>query len=221
MMSAGTHGVLETKAGYNQCTNGSAMARHGVAHHVVPDTETMDHNPFYDVAKADAHTPRDVAALFVRDASAIWGDLQHAINHLVVGARGTGKTMALRQLDYLTLASGGQKPDFVGVYVHVSRISAIFHALFADRDESTDQPLIRQFQQVFADYLVLEIVRVLCDLSEEDEHLARPDFSAVLRLPGGFQTGDIAAACVRLQIQVESSLQSWQISGRCAWQATW
>ena len=179
----------------------------------------MDHNPFYDVAKADAHTPQDVATLFVRDASPIWGDLQYPINHLVVGARGTGKTMALRQLDYRTLASGDQIGDFVGVYVHVSRISAIFHALFADREEDTDQALIRQFQEVFADYLVLEVVRVLCDLSDLDDQLARPDFSAVLRLPGGFDTGDIAADCVRLQIQIESSIQSWQISGRCAWQS--
>ena len=56
----------------------------------------MHHNPFYDVAKADAHTPKEVATLFVRDASPIWGDLQYPINHIVVGARGTGKTMALR-----------------------------------------------------------------------------------------------------------------------------
>lgn len=53
----------------------------------------MHYNPLYDVAKADAHTPKDVAALFVRDASPIWRDLQYPINHLVVGAR-TGKTMA-------------------------------------------------------------------------------------------------------------------------------
>ena len=179
----------------------------------------MDNNPFYDVGKADAHTPQDIATLFVRDASPIWGDLQSPINHLVVGARGTGKTMALRQLDYRTLASGGQIEDFVGVYVHVSRISAIFHTLFADREGSISQPLIRQFQQVFADYLVLEIVRALCGLCELDDQLARPDFSAVLRLPGGFDTGNIAADCVRLQIQIESNIQSWQISGRCAWQS--
>ena len=178
----------------------------------------MDHNPFYDAAKADAHTPHDVASLFVPDASPIWRDLQYPINHLVVGARGTGKTMALRQLDYLTLASGDQKPDFVGVYTHVSRISAIFHALFADRERSPDQSLVRQFQQVFGDYLALEIVRGLCDLADPDDRLARPDFSAVFRLPGGFDAGDIANNCTRLQIQVESSIQSWQISGRCAWQ---
>ena len=35
--------------------------------------------------------------------------------------------------------------DFVGVYAHVSRVSAIFHALFADREENADEPLIRQF----------------------------------------------------------------------------
>ena len=178
----------------------------------------MDHNPFYDAAKADTHTPHDVASLFVPDASPIWGDLQYPINHLVVGARGTGKTIALRQLDYLTLASGDQKPDFVGVYTHVSRISAIFHALFAGRERSPDQSLVRQFQQVFADYLALEIVRGLCDLADGDDRLARPDFSAVFHLPGGFDAGDIAENCVRLQIQVESSIQSWQISGRCAWQ---
>lgn len=175
-------------------------------------------NPFYDVAKADAHTPRDVATLFVRDASPVWRDLQYPVNHLVVGARGTGKTMALRQLDYRTLASGGRISDFVGVYVHVSRISAIFHALFADREEDADAPLVRQFQQVFADYLALEIVCVLCELADGDDQLARPDFSAVLRLPGGFDTGNIAADCVRLQIRAEASIQSWQISRRCTWQ---
>ena len=178
----------------------------------------MDHNPFYDAAKADAHTPHDVASLFVPDASPIWRDLQYPINHLVVGARGTGKTMALRQLDYLTLASGDQNPSFVGVYTHVSRISAIFHALFADRERSPDQSLVRQFQQVFADYLALEIVRGLCDLTDTDDRLARPDFTTVFRLPGGFDAGDVADNCARLQIQVESSIQSWQISGRCAWQ---
>ncbi|MDE0621308.1 MAG: hypothetical protein OXH83_06520 [Bryobacterales bacterium] len=176
------------------------------------------HNPFDDVAKADAHTPQDVAALFVHDASPIWVDLQSPINHMVVGARGAGKTMALRQLDYRTLASGDQDPEFIGVYTHVSRISAIFHALFADREESADQPLVRQFQQVFADYLALEIVRSICDLADEHNQLARPDFSEVCRLPSGFDVGDIAHSCVRLQLQVESSIQSWQISGRCAWQ---
>ena len=178
----------------------------------------MDRNPFYDVAKADAHTPQDVASLFVRDASPIWGDLQDPINHIVVGARGTGKTMALRQLDYRTLASGDQIPNFIGVYTHVSRIAAIFHALFADREGSADQPIVQQFQQVFADYLALEIMRGLCDLVDGDDRLTRPDFSAVFRLPGGFDAGDVADNCARLQIQVESSIQSWQISGRCAWQ---
>jgi hypothetical protein len=126
--------------------------------------------------------------------------------------------MALRQLDYRTLAGGDQVPDFIGVYTHVSRISAIFHALFADRKENADRRLIQQFQQVFADYLVLEITRGLCDLAEGNDRLALPDFSTVFRLPGGFDAGDIAHNCARLQIQVESSIQSWQISGRCAWQ---
>ena len=177
----------------------------------------MAQNPFYDVAKADAHTPKDVATLFVRDASSIWNDLQYPINHIAVGARGTGKTMALRQFDYRTLARGDQTPGFIGVYTHVSRISAIFQTLFVDGEGNADDPLIRQFQQVFADYLALEIVRGLCDLADGDDQLARPDFSAVFRLPGGFDAGDIAENCARLQIQVESSIQSWQISGRCAW----
>ena len=178
----------------------------------------MNQNPFYDVAKADAHTPQDVATLFVSDASSIWGDVQFPINHLVVGARGTGKTMALRQLDYRTLASGERTRDFIGVYTHVSRISAIFQTLFAEGERSADDQLTRQFQQVFADYLVLEIVRTVCDLANRDDQLAHPDFSAVFRLPGGFDSDDIADNCARLQIQVESSIQSWQISGRCAWQ---
>ena len=178
----------------------------------------MDHNPFYDVAKADAHTPTEVATLFVREASPIWSDLQYPINHIVVGARGTGKTMALRQLDFRTSASGDQKPEFIGIYTHVSRISAIFHALFSDCEESAGQSLVRQFQQVFADYLALEVVRGLCDLANGDGRLALPDFRAVFRLPGGFDSSNMADNSTRLQIQVESSVQSWLISGRCAWQ---
>ena len=178
----------------------------------------MARNPFHDVVKADTHTPEDVATLFVRDASSIWDELRYPVNHIVVGARGAGKTMALRQLDYRTLARGDQTPGFIGVYTHVFRISAIFQALFADGERRADASLIRQFQQVFADYLALEIVRVLCDLADRGDQLARPDFSSVLRLPSGFDAGDIADNCTRLQIQVESSIQSWQISRRCAWQ---
>ena len=177
----------------------------------------MDPNPFYDVAKADSHSPQDVAALFVRDASPIWNDLQLPINHLVVGARGSGKTIALRQLDYRTLTSGNDAPDFVGVYTHVSRISAIFHALFADPERNAE-PLARQFQQVFADYLALEIILGICELADGDRTLKRPDFGTVLRLPGGFEVGDVADSCLRLQMQIESSIQSWEISQRCAWQ---
>lgn len=178
----------------------------------------MNHNPFYDVVKADAHTPQDVTSLFVREASPIWTDLQPPVNHIVVGARGTGKTMALRQLDYRTMASREEPPNFIGVYTHVSRISAIFHALFADGEGSGDKSLIHQFQQVFADYLALEVVRELCALSEGDDSLVLPEFDAVFRLPGGFNSEDMAENCARLQIQVESSIQSWQISRRCAWQ---
>ena len=126
--------------------------------------------------------------------------------------------MALRQLDYRTMARSDEIPNFIGVYTHVSRISAIFHALFADRDGSTDQYLIQQFQQVFGDYLALEVMRGLFDLAAGDDQLVCPDFSTVFRLPAGFDSGDIAGNCTRLQIQVESSIQSWQISGRCAWQ---
>ena len=176
------------------------------------------HNPFAAVAKADSHSPADVASLFVQDASPIWVELQCPVNHIVVGARGAGKTMALRQLDYRTAASGDQDPEFIGVYIHVSRISAFFHVLFADRDENSEQPLIRQFQQVFADYLSLEIVRGICDLADEDNQLARPDFSEVFRLPKGFDFHDIAHNCARLQLHAETSIQSWQISNRCAWQ---
>ena len=175
-------------------------------------------NPFYDVAKADAHTPQDIADLFVRDASLIWSDIQYPINHIIVGARGSGKTMALRQLDYRTLARRDEKPDFVGIYTHVSRISAIFHTLFTDNGLSPAPRLILQFQHIFADYLVLEIVRNLCNLIDEDNQLARPDFSTVFRFPGGFRSGNVKYECTRLQIEIESSIQSWKISGKCAWQ---
>ena len=181
--------------------------------------QAMGYNPFYDIAKADAHSPRNVAKLFVRDANPIWNDLQSPVHQFVVGARGTGKTMALRQLDYHTLTSDDQNPCFVGTYIHVSRISTIFHTLFADLDEFVDKNLVQQFQQVFADYLVLEVIRVICELSASHEKLVRPDFSTAINLPRGFNTRDTADECVRLQMHVESSIQSWQISRRCAWRA--
>ena len=174
-------------------------------------------NPFYDVTKADAHTPQDIVNLFVRDASPIWNDIQSPINHIVVGARGSGKTMALRQLDYRTIASSEKKPEFIGVYTHVSRISAIFHTLFTKNEHEADESLKQQFQQVFADYLAIEIVRSLSNLLDDDDQLVRPDFSTVFRFPSGFRSGDFGYECTRLQIEIESSIQSWMISGKCAW----
>lgn len=178
----------------------------------------MDQNPLYDVAKADVHSHRDIAALFIRDASPIWSDLQHPINHIVVGARGTGKTMALRQLDFRTLNSENNSPGFIGLYTHLSRISAIFHSLFDAIEDSEETTLTIEYQQVFADYLVLEIVCNLRDLADSYDALKQPDFGTVFRLPGGFDAANIADSCTRLQMQIEASIQSWQISGRCAWQ---
>ena len=90
------------------------------------DELLVEHNPFYDITKADALSPTDVAALFVQDANPIFEDLKSPIHHFVVGTRGSGKTMALRQLDYRTLAKNEEITQFVGAYIHVSRISTIF-----------------------------------------------------------------------------------------------
>lgn len=177
----------------------------------------VEHNPFYDITKADTLSPTAVATLFVEDANPIFEDLKSPIHHFVVGTRGSGKTMALRQLDYRTLANDEENTHFVGAYIHVSRISTIFHTLFAEIDENDDKHLVAQFQQVFGDYLALEIVRVLCELSKPNERLKRPDFGGILQLPSGFDIHNVADACTRLQMLVESSIQSWQISRRCAW----
>lgn len=71
-----------------------------------------NHTPFDDAAKADAHTPVDLATLFVHDASPIWVDLQCPINHIVVGARGAGKTSrsASRPLAWPKLTSAAAAP---------------------------------------------------------------------------------------------------------------
>ena len=177
----------------------------------------MEQNPFYDITKADALSPTDVATLFVQDANPIFENLKSPIHHFVVGTRGSGKTMALRQLDYRTLANNEANTHFVGAYIHVSKISTIFRTLFAEVDQNDDKHLVAQFQQVFEDYLALEIVRVLCDLSMSNERLLLPDFGSILKLPSGFDIDNITEACTRLQMLVESSIQSWLISRRCAW----
>ena len=60
----------------------------------------MTYNPFHAIRKADDLAPDLAAKLFVPEASPIWGNIQAPINHLIVGPRGAGKTMVLRQLHH-------------------------------------------------------------------------------------------------------------------------
>ena len=81
------------------------------------------YNPFYDIVKADELPPELAAELFIEEASPIWTDIQFPLNHLVIGPRGAGKTIALRQLDHKSARPKGPNsvcrhlyPNFQNLY---------------------------------------------------------------------------------------------------------
>ena len=67
------------------------------------------HNPFTEIIKADELSARRVRELFIPEASPIWSQLQGPLNQAIVGPRGAGKTIALRQLDHRTQGSSSKE----------------------------------------------------------------------------------------------------------------
>jgi len=123
-------------------------------------------NPFYGVFKADEiRDEREIAELFVPSASAIWQEVQEPVNQLIVGPRGAGKTILLRQLHY-PVAARRLSSDFcpyIGIYLQISRLSTTFRHLFPKEPAISGGtiPHPASPQSVFGDYLCFEILRQL------------------------------------------------------------
>ena len=177
------------------------------------------YNPFYDIVKADELAPALATQLFIQEASPIWSDIQYPINHLIIGPRGAGKTIALRQLDHKTNAPQSGTP-YVGIYVQISRLSTIFRDLFTSQDRPP------HFQQVFADYLWLEILKELAHylancLPPNSPSTRTPSPDVLFQLADHIVTAnsadDLQERCSATQQQIEEIIHRWSVDRTCDW----
>ena len=167
-------------------------------------------NPFIDILKADILSPDQATKLFVPEASPIWEEIQRPINQIVIGPRGAGKTIALKQLDHKLNPPSSHVP-FVGTYLQISRICTIFGSVFDHARASQDRSLSVSFMRVFGDYVWLEIVRELIDfLSASGCELSSIDIQTAF----GFEAQSIQDAHLHradLSEQLEQAIQRWSI----------
>ena len=168
-------------------------------------------NPFLDIQKADILSPDQVTRLFVPEVSPIWEEVQRPINQIVIGPRGAGKTIALKQLDHkLNWDTGGT--SFVGAYLQISRICTIFGSVF-DQIRSTDNQSLKQtFMRIFADFVWLEIVRELISFLKSYEYdMPAHDIQAAFGLNDSSLVEAEASRAKRSE-EIENAIQQWSIN---------
>ena len=169
-------------------------------------------NPFLDILKADVLSPDQATRLFVPEASPIWEDVQRPINHILIGPRGAGKTMALKQLDHKSHWRTAGAP-FVGLYLQISRICTIFSSLFDHSRSAGDNALTATFMRIFADYVWLEVVREVLDFLRLREDIVSPaSATTAIQEAFGFDVRSIADAEAHrgeLAEGMEQTIQEW------------
>lgn len=167
-------------------------------------------NPFIDILKADVLSPEQATQLFVPDASPIWYELQRPINHIVVGPRGAGKTIALKQLDQ-KITSSPDGASFFGIYLQISRICTMFSSIFDHARTNRDEVLSSSFMRMFSDYTWLEIVRELIEFLESLGHKPTP---ATIEAAFGIKAQSLAdakASRAELTEAIEQAIDEWSI----------
>ena len=168
-------------------------------------------NPFLDILKADVLSPDQATRLFVPEASPIWDEVQRPINQIVIGPRGAGKTIALKQLDHKLnrLADGA---SFIGAYLQISRICTIFGSVFDHTRATRDESVIATFMRIFADYVWLEVVRELADfLASWDQSISPADIQTAF----GFEANSIEEAQSKraeFSEAIEQAIQTWSVN---------
>ena len=174
-------------------------------------------NPFLDIIKADELEARQAHHLFVPEASPIWRQIQSSRNQIIVGPRGSGKTIALRQLDHRTMQD---TLPFIGLYIQLSRISTIFQSLFEHASREQDEKLLIAFRFLFSDYLWFSIVQKLAEF-----FTLNPQYSAILtsqhieRLVR-INVGDLSELedyCREQHREIEHRIQEWGVTNTIAW----
>lgn len=176
-------------------------------------------NPFRGIVKADELSPELATKLFIPQASPIWIELQRPLSQIVVGPRGAGKTIALKQLDHNSTPAPTHTP-FIGVYIQISRICTIFGNLFP-RTGATERDLpTEHFRHVFADYIWLEIIRELLPILQlhTDESATT---AATIQATTGVDAqslDELDEYCTQNQLKIETKIQSWAIKKTCSWE---
>ena len=174
-------------------------------------------NPFLNIIKADELDSSQAQDLFVPEASPIWEQIQSSRNQIIVGPRGSGKTIALRQLDHRTM----QHPlPFVGLYIQISRISTIFGSLFEGTGQAEDERQKVSCRFLFSDYLWFSIVKNLAEFlnrnpryydtlnSKQIEHLVNINVSDL---------SELERYCHKQHSEIERRIQDWSITGDILW----
>ncbi len=178
-------------------------------------------NPFRDVVKADELSPARATQLFVPEASPIWSHVQNPINQIIVGPRGAGKTIALRQLDHQTMNEISMPDGYFGIYIQISRISTTFQSLFDTDNGPKNQGTTNLFQQVFSDHVWMEILRELSVLlknwSETTDLEINPNEIKAISGIDADSVEDLEDKCMEIQAEIEKKIQSWSISSEFEW----
>lgn len=174
-------------------------------------------NPFLDIIKADELEASQAHHLFVPEASPIWRQIQSSRNQIIVGPRGSGKTIALRQLDHRTMQ---HSLPFIGLYIQLSRISTIFQSLFGYASREEDEKLLVSFRFLFSDYLWFSIVQKLAEFftshpqySDDltSQHIERLVNIKVVGLP------ELVQYCREQHREIEHRIQDWGVTNKIVW----
>jgi hypothetical protein len=178
-------------------------------------------NPFYDIVKADDIPVEQVKKFFVREASPVWEEAQQAVNQIIRGPRGAGKTILLKQLSY---TGGACNQGYIGVYIQISRVANIFRHLFPKPERADRSTIETAYQTAFADYLVLELIKELVKalgLLAREKPLSRFDpslFGAILdRATQASSVDEVTEFCITKQCEIETESREWEVQQSCKW----
>ena len=178
------------------------------------------HNPFTEIIKADELSARRARSLFVPEASPIWSHIQNPLNHVIVGPRGAGKTIALRQLDHRGQNASSDELGFIGIYVQISRISTTFQSLFEEATERQDVEATRMFQRVFSDNVWMEILAEMARyLQTHTEGPLTIDARQIFQVTGieAKTAEELEDQCIGQQAEIERRIQTWSVTSDYSW----
>jgi len=187
----------------------------------------MFYNPFYRVVKADDIPQNEITELFVPSASTVWSEVEEPVNHIIIGPRGSGKTILMKQLHYRSALHrySNMLPPYLGIYIQISRLSNIFRNIFRSVLNVIHRPerMIQRYQEVFADYLCLEILKELsCGvesfLNSRHSKLEKSDLMDLSEGAGNFASlVELLTFCRSTQKAIETQFKNWQVRQDCDW----